>query len=397
MKIKIKKSKAEGTAFAPPSKSIAHRDLICAFLAKGESEITSVSFSEDIKATINCIKALGGEVDVCEDRVSINGGNFLIDNELFCNESGSTLRFFVPIALLFDKEITFRGAKRLFERPLGIYEDICREKGFLFEKGEDYLRVKGKLEAGEYVLKGDISSQFITGLLFALPLCDGDSVIKIIPPFESASYVDLTLQALSDSSINVVKDGNNFYIKGNQNYLPIRKAVEGDMSNAAFLYAFNALGGDVLVKGINENTLQGDRVYKKIIDTMMEKNETFDVSDCPDLVPVLMVVAAMNKGATFTGTKRLKIKESDRGQVMKQELENVGGKVNIFENSIEVFPFVPLVNKTASSHNDHRIAMSMALLFTLCSGEIDGAEAVKKSYPDFFEAIEKLGIIIEKS
>ncbi len=397
MKVKIKKSKAVGSVFAPPSKSIAHRNLICAFLAKGESEISSLSFSEDIKATINCIKALGGEIEAFEDKVKVKGGNFCVEDELFCNESGSTLRFFVPIALLLDKKVTFKGAERLFQRPLDIYENICKDNNFFFEKGENYLTVKGKLRAGEYVLKGDVSSQFITGLLFALPLCDGDSIIKILPPFESASYVDLTLQALIDSGIDVKKDGNNFYIKGNQSYTPVKKAVEGDMSNAAFLYAFNALGGNVEVKGLNENTLQGDRVYKKIIDTMLEKNETFDVSDCPDLVPVLMVVAAMNKGATFTGTKRLKIKESDRGEVMKQELENAGGRVNVLENSIEVFPFTPLENKTASSHNDHRIAMSMALLFTLCSGEIDGAEAVKKSYPDFFEVIEKLGIITEKS
>jgi len=397
LNIKIKKSTASGEIFAPPSKSIAHRNLICAFLAKDESEISALSFSEDIKATINCIKALGGAVEIVGDTVKIKGGNLTVKEELFCNESGSTLRFFVPIALLLDQRVTFRGAKRLFERPLDIYEEICKENGFFFEKGEDYLTVKGKLKAGVYMLPGDVSSQFITGLLFALPLCDGDSVIKILPPFESASYVDLTLQALKDSGINVKKEGNNFFVKGNQSYKTVNKSVEGDMSNAAFLYAFNALGGNVTVKGINENTLQGDRVYKEIIDTMIEKNETFDVSDCPDLVPVLMVVAAMNKGATFTGTRRLKIKESDRASVMKQELENAGGKVNVFENSIEVFPFNPLENKVAKGHNDHRIVMSMALLFTLCGGEIEGADAVKKSYPDFFEKISTLGIIVEKS
>ncbi|MBO5454424.1 MAG: 3-phosphoshikimate 1-carboxyvinyltransferase [Clostridia bacterium] len=397
MDITVKKSTAQGEIFAPPSKSIAHRNLICAFLANEESQISSLAFSEDIKATINCIKALGGEVELLGDTAKVNGRTLNVCDELFCNESGSTLRFFVPIALLLDKKVTFRGAKRLFERPLGIYEEICKKHGFLFKKGEDYLTVKGKLKAGEYVLQGDVSSQFITGLLFALPLCDGDSVIKILPPFESASYVDLTLQALLDSGISIKKEGNNFYIKGNQSYRPIKKAVEGDMSNAAFLYAFNALGGSVTVKGINENTLQGDRVYKEIIDVMKERNETFDVSDCPDLVPVLMVVAAMNKGATFVGTRRLKIKESDRGEVMKQELENVGGKVNVFENSIEVFPFKPLVNKVANGHNDHRIVMSMALLFTLCGGKIEGAEAVAKSYPDFFEKIASLGVIIEKS
>lgn len=395
MRVQIEKSKAKGTVSAPPSKSMAHRHLIGAFLSGEKCEIENISFSQDINATIKCLENLGGEFSVSGNKVTVERKCFKPLGELDCNESGSTLRFLIPLALLTGQPVTFKGAERLFQRPLGIYEEICKNYGFTFNKTNNSLTVKGNLSGGTYVVPGDISSQFITGLLYALPLCKTDSIIKVLPPFESKSYVDLTLSSLSLFGIEIKEMVDGYFIKGNQSYKKCNCTVEADMSNAAFLYAFNLLGGDVTVTGINENSLQGDKVYKEIMDKMKDGFITVDTSNCPDLVPVLMAMASVNYGAEFTGTKRLKLKESDRGQVMKTELEKLGGQVEVYENNIIVKPCVPKENISLCGHNDHRIVMSMALLLTLCGGVIEGADAADKSFPDFFEKICSLGIKLD--
>ncbi len=399
MNVKIYPSKAAGTAIAPPSKSMAHRALICGALSKG-SVIENISFSKDILATISCLESLGAKTEISGSTVKIGGldvQNVPDNAQLFCNESGSTLRFMIPLCLLANKKITLIGAKRLFERPLGIYEDICKANGILFERSETSVTLCGKLNCGNYAIPGDVSSQFITGLLFALPLLESFSIIEIIGKFESASYIDLTLSALNQFGIKITRMGNRFVIPGKQTYLPMVHKVEGDCSNAAFLEALKFLGGDVEVQGISENTLQGDRVYKDIFSSLEDNKRKFDLSDCPDLAPILFAVAAARGGAEFTGTSRLKLKESDRGQTMAQELAKFGVSIVVEEDSV-IVPECQLITPTEPlcGHNDHRIVMSLAVLSTLTGGEIIGAEAVSKSYPDFFDVLKslKIGLVI---
>lgn len=398
MKVKIFPSVAEGTVTAPPSKSIAHRALLCGALSSG-SMVSNITFSKDISATVECLSALGAYSESKGSNVKIGGLNITdpTDNAVLnCNESGSTLRFLIPLCLISGKKIKFVGAKRLFERPLSIYESICQEQGILFEKSENGLTVCGKLKSGNYRIRGDISSQFISGLLFALPLLDGISIIEIIGKFESESYIDLTLQVLSEFGIKITRVGSRFIILGNQRYQSRDYTVEGDCSNAAFLQALDFIGGSVTVEGISENTLQGDRVYNEIFASLENGIREFDLSDCPDLAPILFAVSAVKGGATFTGTARLKIKESDRSQAMAQELKKFGIEVEVGEKRVRVGSS-PLIAPTEvlCGHNDHRIVMSLAVLCTLVGGEIEGAEAVEKSYPDFFDVIEKLKIGLE--
>ncbi|MBR6783838.1 MAG: 3-phosphoshikimate 1-carboxyvinyltransferase [Clostridia bacterium] len=402
MNLKIFPSKANGEIYAPPSKSLSHRALICGALSS-ESKLTNVYGSHrsvDVGTTLNCLMHLGADICVHGERVTI--GNFNpfnpnTDITLDCNESGSTLRFLIPLCLLCNKKITLTGAPRLFERPLTVYEDICREQGIMFEKNENSLTLCGKLKSGSYSVRGDISSQFITGLLFALPLLDGISILEITGKFESASYVDLTLQTLSAFGIKITRNANRFVILGNQKYKNSQFAVESDCSNAAFLEAFNYLGGNVRVMGINPNTLQGDRVYKDIFEAIGNGNNEFDLSDCPDLAPILFAVAAAKGGAKFVGTARLKIKESDRASAMQSELSKLGVPVTVGENEVIIGKAeLKAPREILCGHNDHRIVMSLAVLCTLVGGEIEGAEAVSKSYPNFFDDIEKLQIKLEK-
>ncbi len=386
MRIQINPSAAVGKISAPPSKSMAHRALILgAFTQK--SIIHNVAFSKDIIATMECLKSLGADIEIDGDTVTIGGldvDNIPENAELFCNESGSTLRFLLPICMASGKRITLTGAKRLFERPLTIYEEIAKEQSILFEKTENSVTVCGKLKSQEYFVRGDISSQFITGLMFAL--LSTDSKITVTGKFESKSYVDLTRKAMSD-----------FGVKENSRPENTVYTVEGDCSNAAFLEAFNYLGGNVSVEGLDPDTLQGDRVYKEIFEGLKNGQKSFDLSDCPDLAPVCFTVASVFGGAEFTGTQRLKIKESDRANAMKEELAKFGIEVTVNENSVIIKNGE--LNKPTEilcGHNDHRIVMSLVLLCSITGGVIDGAEAVSKSYPEFFEEISRIGIDVNE-
>lgn len=386
-------SVAAGSVLAPPSKSMAHRLLLAAALSD-ESEISNVAFSSDIIATLNCLTGLGAFSEVSEKDVKIGGllkGK--ATNEINCLESGSTLRFLIPLCLVKGEKITLKGTKRLFERPLSVYEEIFKKQSISYTKGEDFITLDGSLKSGDFEVRGDISSQFITGLLYALPLLSSDSTVKIIGKLESRPYIDLTLLALSLFGIEIREEAGTFYINGNQNYNSIKKAVEGDYSNAAFLDGFNLIGGNVKVLGLKENSLQGDRVYKEIYEAFKNNKKQFDISDCPDLAPVLFGLSAIYGGAKFEGTKRLKIKESDRAEVMKTELSKFGIELKIEDNSVEVLKcdIHPPI-KTLFSHNDHRIVMALSLLCSRFGGKIEGIEAVNKSFPDFFEKIKALGI-----
>ena len=400
MRVTITPGKAKGSILAPPSKSMAHRLLMGAGLADGTSVVENIDLSEDIKATLGILKALGGQYTM-EDRKVImkgTGGKKLQTKQaLDSKESGSTLRFFIPLVLTSGGATEFIGAKRLFERPLDIYEDICKEQGIVFEKGEMGLKVGGQLKATHYKVPGNISRQFITGLLYALPLLEEDSVLEVLPPIESKAYIDMTLEALDTFGIEIRQKGHAFYIKGNQVYQAKNVAVEGDYSNAAFLDAFNLIGGDVNVNGLRTDSLQGDKIYKKYYEVLKEDNPVMDIAECPDLGPILIGMAAALHGASFTGTKRLQIKESDRGAVMAEELKKFGIQVDVMENEIVVHSGnLQKPQDALSSHNDHRIAMTLATLCTITGGVIEGAESVKKSFPNYYEMIESLGIQVTR-
>ncbi len=397
MQVTIKPSLVKGKISAPPSKSMAHRLLISAAMSEGESIIQGISQSADVCATLDCLRALGVRCDLKGDTVRVVGvdprKNAPI-SPLLCRESGSTLRFLLPIALLSGQEAVLRGAPSLMRRPMSIYQTLCEQKGMAFLQAQDEIRVRGPLQAGEYRVLGNVSSQFISGLLFALPLTDGDSRICIEPPVESRSYIDMTLSALHIFGVRAEwQDDGTLFIPGNQKYCARAATVEGDYSNAAFLDAFNHLGGSVRVEGLREDSLQGDRVYRQYFDRLETDMPTLDIGDCPDLGPILFALAAAQNGATFTGTRRLRIKESDRVAAMAEELQKLGARLVIEEDRVTVLPSrlhpptVPL-----SGHNDHRVVMSCAVLLSCFGGSIVGAEAVSKSFPNFFDCVRTLGV-----
>lgn len=400
MKAEIKKSKAFGKVTAPPSKSVLHRMLICAALSSGESTIQNVDYNEDVSATLDCLEALGAKVEKGKNSVKIVGLNpFEIEGNavLPCRESGSTLRFLVPLAMLSEKSVTFKGSEKLFSRPLSVYEEIARKNGFEFIKKKDGLTVCGRLKAGEYFVPGNVSSQFITGLLFALPFCGGESRINITSILQSKSYVDITLWVMKKFGVSATwQNAGTLYLSSKETFKSFDCTAEGDCSAAAFLDAFNLFFGSVFVLGLDPNTLQGDRVYKKFFEKLEKGSPVLDIADCPDLAPILMTVAAAKNGVTLKNTARLKMKESDRGEAMKKELSAFGAKIDVFENEIVVHK-APLhaPNRVLCGHNDHRVVMSLAVLSSVFSGEINGAEAVSKSFPEFFEAIKNLGIRVE--
>lgn len=441
MRVKIEKSTAEGAVIAPPSKSLAHRLMIACALSQESGKVVGISNSEDMAATLDCIKTLGitsqrngdtvtfererknAETDENNSKtqgfengknsVFANDGNGVLENgknnvyavgdclknaKVFdCRESGSTLRFFLPIAAAFFEKSVFVGSKRLLERGVEVYEKALGENGVKVVCDGEKITLSGRLKSGIYTLRGDVSSQYVSGLLFALPMLDGDSEIRVLPPVESRAYIDLTIDVLKKAGIEIAeKEKNVFSIKGNQRYGGGEYVVEGDWSNGAMLLALNELGGNVEVEGLDENSVQGDKVCKDIFKKLNDKNAVIDLANCPDLAPIAFCVAAVKEGATFVGTRRLKIKESDRAQAMAQELAKFGIDVDVRENEVVIHKNdIKTPNCAICGHNDHRIVMACSILLSAVGGVIDGAEAVKKSFPNFFETIGKLGVKYE--
>ena len=401
MKYEIKPSRASGSIEAPRSKSYAHRLLIAAALSDGVSVIEGITDCEDVLATVDCLRTLGAKIEIKDGKYTVAGTDMTLTAPkmpLCCRESGSTLRFMIPIAALSGAKGAFGGSEKLLQRPLAVYEKLFEQKELLFKKQGDFIFVDGPLTSGEYVLQGDVSSQFISGLLFALPVTNSDSVIKIIPPFESRPYVDLTIDALKKFGINVFfEDEYTIKIPGAQRYSPAKVAVEADYSGAAFIEALNFMGSKTWIDGLNEYSAQGDKVYRELFPALAKEFTKIDISDCPDLAPILFTLAAYCHGAEFTGTDRLKIKESDRASAMQAELSKFGADITVGNNVVTVKKTqLHKPNEMLFGHNDHRIVMSLATLCTVFGGIIDGAEAVAKSYPDFFEDFKKLGIEIRK-
>ena len=468
MRVIIKPSTPHGNVCAPPSKSMAHRMLICAGLAhKSEpSLIFGLEDSQDILATIDCLNVLGAGINRQNDCAAIYGIDSSAvreNNVLPCRECGSTLRFFVPLCLLQDKPLTLTGSPTLMSRPMDVYRAICQQQGLLFSQDEQGIHVQGPLRAGTFTIPGNISSQFISGLLFALPLLDANSTINVVPPVESRPYINMTIEALSLFGVRVnCENGTTLHIPGNQRYQNITAHVEGDYSNAAFLEALNYVGKQraegigaapatlavhtasstvtatrattaveataaaarvtttspataaaaratvaaannpapaatpaVRVTGLRADSLQGDRAYQELFPALAAGAPTISLADCPDLGPILMAVAAANNGATFTNCKRLAIKESNRGQAMAQELAKFGAAVTVSDDRDNIVvqagalraPSLPL-----DGHNDHRIVMALATLACAVGGTITGAQAVDKSFPDYFERLTQLGV-----
>ena len=397
MRLKITPCRASGKVVAPPSKSMAHRLLISAAMSEGESRIADMPECHDVLATMDCLSALGIIIERNGDTVTLHGRDFrdISPKEpLLCRESGSTLRFLIPPSMLCGKQVVFLGDEGLMRRPMSVYEKLL--PGYSAD-GES-ISVCGPIKSGEYTLPGDVSSQFISGLLFALPLCDGDSLIKITPPLESRSYIEMTIAALRKFGIDVAwVDELTLSIKGNQKYTPCDCSVEGDYSGAANLAALSALGGEVEISGLDPESLQGDRAYSRYFDMLSSGAATIDISDSPDLAPLLFALAAAKHGGEFTGTRRLKLKESDRAAAMAEELAKLGAQVEVFDNSVTVHPSsLHSPSEPLCAHGDHRIVMAETVLLTLLGGEITGCEAVAKSYPTFFEDLATLGVKIEE-
>ncbi len=403
MNITIQPGLLHGSITPPPSKSQAHRLVIAAALAEGESHLENMALSQDIEATLGCMRALGASAS--RDGCSITGIGRrrypctpCCDTPgLFCGESGSTLRFLIPVALAVRQGGSFHGRGRLMRRPLKPYEDLFEEKGIWYHRHQDQMEVYGRLEPGVYRLPGDVSSQFITGLLYALPLLEGDSEILLTSPLESGGYVDMTLDALAAFGVSARRTETGWHVPGNQEYRPHDGRVEGDYSQAGFFYAAKGLGSGLEICGMNPASAQGDKVIVPYYERLCGDGEVaLDVSQCPDLVPPLAVHAALRRPGSVTrivGAARLRMKESDRLATVTEVLNALGGRVEEHPDALTVTAVENLRGGTVDSHNDHRIAMMAAVAATRCLAPVTvlGAECVNKSYPGFWEDYESLG------
>lgn len=428
-RIRIIPTKLQGTVLVPSSKSMGHREIICAGLAAGTSIVDNISMSKDIEATCRCLRALGVGIAQVPSRFAgrtalrIEGSGQLkaAEQGADCGESGSTLRFFIPLGALLNEPFTFIGHGKLVERPLQAYYDIFAEQGLAYSNNEGMLplTVNGRLRAGTYRLPGNVSSQYVSGLLFALPLLDGDSIIEITSPLESASYVDMTLSCLAKYGISITNEENNhrrYLIRGGQKYKAQNSVVEGDWSQAAFWTVAGSLGAAVACEGVDFSSLQGDQAVVLIMQSMkaklttgsasvsvsggMTKATLIDAADCPDIIPVLTVLAAVSEGTTeIINAGRLRIKECDRLAAITSELNKLGAAITELPEGLLIKgkPEGLAGGGCVDAWNDHRIAMSLAVAAACCTApfELTGAKSVQKSYPSFWEDYAAVGGRIE--
>ncbi|MGD9964723.1 MAG: 3-phosphoshikimate 1-carboxyvinyltransferase [Candidatus Izemoplasmatales bacterium] len=416
MKVRVYPGFAKGQIVVPPSKSLLHRSIICACMANGKSIIKNIVMSEDIKATINAFKTMGVKIEKLENSLEISSSGilpFFGDEIIDCKESGSTIRFLMPL-FANKKGIYFTGKESLLNRPFKIYEDIFKKNNVIFKKIDGKIYIQNELQANTYEVLGNISSQFISGLLFSLPLKKSDSIIKIIGNLESKKYVDMTIDVLKEFGISISKEENVYYIKGNQKYLPSNYKVESDYSQLAFFAVAGIINGDIAIQNLNTESLQPDFEIINLIEKMggkiiKEKNiykfiksETnginIDVSQNPDIAPILSILAAVSKGETcFENAQRLRYKETDRLKATSESLNLLGVKCKVKNDSFTVHGQNILQGNSFSSYNDHRMVMSISIAALRANSPItiEGAQAVNKSYPDFFEDLKSLGVKIE--
>lgn len=403
MDLQIIPSELRGAVSVPPSKSVAHRMIIAAALANGVSHISNLYPSVDILATMDCMRSLGAKIDFSGDIAVIEGIKNVPDKAVLdCHESGSTLRFLIPVAGALGVNAEFIGSGKLPQRPITTFTEELPRHGITFDfsgaKNSDSLpcRVSGKLSAGCYQVDGSVSSQFITGLLFALSLTEHDSEIVILNKLNSKPYVDITLDVLRKFGGEILETENKYQIHGGKRLYPHNYAVEGDYSQAAFFYVANALGANLEIRGLNEKSRQGDKKIVEICDRFTETGNAFelDCSDIPDLVPILAVLASFCHGKSrLTNVARLRIKECDRLAAMETCLNRIGGRVLACEDCLEIEGVESLRGGEVECFNDHRIAMSMAIAATRCESPliIRGAECVRKSFPNFFDVYREIG------
>jgi 3-phosphoshikimate 1-carboxyvinyltransferase len=402
MDIKIIPGKLNGTVSIPSSKSMTHRVLIGAALAKGKSVISNVTFSKDIYATIDALKASGADITAVGNTVTVNGlcGRCPQNAEIDCCESGSTLRFMIPVTAALGINSVYKGQGRLPERPITPYLRELPQKGITFDYENTMpFTVSGKLLSGKYSLEGNISSQFITGLLFALPLLEGDSEIILTSPLESKPYADMTIESLKLFGIDIKETQKGYYIKGSQQYHSSDVSVEGDYSQAAFFYVANALGSNVKIENLKKESTQGDKKIVEITENLCynENNVpmgfSVNASDIPDLVPILAVLGTYCCDTSrISGAERLKIKESDRLTATAAAINALGGDVTPVNDGL-IINNARLCGGSIDSCGDHRIAMCAAIAATICQEPviIKNADSVEKSYPDFFRDYQNLG------
>ncbi len=387
MKVHIKRSHYHGSIVAPPSKSFCHRYLVAGALSGG-SKISHIGDSEDISATLDCLSAFGSIFERNKDTVTF--GTVLYGNPDFpCGESGTTLRFFVPLALTKYPTARFTGSPRLLKRGISEYQRALKTVSFDIKKDE--IVTRGMLLPGHYKMAGNESSQYISGMLLAFPLLPGDSTLEVVGPLGSEPYVRMTQQAMEAFGIKVTRKGSTFVVPGNQSYRGVSASVEGDFSNSSFLEALGFLGGEVQVNGLREFSSQGDRAYRDFFPMLHKETSAIDLTNCIDLGPILFVFACLNHGGVFVGTKRLRTKESDRGELMAKELKKAGVTVSFGPNYIGIGRYQPNGPLAFDAHHDHRIAMALSLFSTVSDVTIEGAECVKKSFPEYWEILKKLG------
>lgn len=413
--VKIKPKKLNGNILVPPSKSLSHRAIIAATLSYGESNIDNLIFSDDINATLEGMEKLGGKMEkIGARRLKIKGRNLQKKEQIIdCKESGSTLRFLIPISLLLGNKTTFIGSGKLVSRPLDLYYEILNEQNikYINNNGELPLSLQGTLSPGIFEMKGNISSQFITGLMFTLPLLNKDSKIIITNELESKGYVDLTIDILNKFGVEIINNEyKEFIIKGNQEYKNKDYRVEGDFSQGAFWIVAGILGEKINSNNLNINSLQGDKVLIDLVKEMggdIEINDDFiktsesktkgiiiDASECPDIIPIMAVLAALSEGQTkIINAGRLRIKESDRLKAISTELNKLGGDIVEVEDSLIINGKTSLKGGIVDSWNDHRIAMALAIASIKATEEvtITNSDAVNKSYPHFWEDFKSVG------
>lgn len=402
-----------GTVNVPPSKSDVHRAIICAAMAKGVSRISPVALSNDIKATIGCIKALGADAVLENNVLTVDGTNMYKNKTalLDCGESGSTLRFFIPIAAVGNINATFVGKGKLPQRPIGIFTEALPKAGTVCKtEGGLPLEIKGQLKSGIFKIPGNVSSQFITGLLLALPILEGDSEIVLTSPLESVGYIAMTIRTMKQFGVNIQATEKGWHIKGGQSYKTCDYTTDGDWSQAAFFMVLGAVSGKVTVKGVAKDSTQGDKKCAEILarfgakvtqldnEVTVEKGElkaiTIDASQIPDLVPVLSVCAAFAEGTTkIINAERLRIKECDRLKATAELLNNLGGKVKELSDGLEITGVSSLKGGNVNGYNDHRIVMSAAVCAARSDEDITStfAMSINKSYPDFYIDYNSIG------
>lgn len=398
MDIKITPSKLCGSVNVPSSKSFAHRQIICAALSDGKSVVSNVSVSQDIEATVRAMNTLGADLTINGNTVTANPFKGAADTNMpitiDCGESGSTLRFIIPVAAALGVKATFTGRGKLPVRPLTPYVTELSKNGIDFGSynGTLPMTISGKLRSGRFEIAGDISSQFITGLILGLSLTDGRSEIILTSRLQSKPYVDITVESLKMFGVQVKETENGYEVSGGQGFKACDCAVEGDFSQAAFFYVANALGSSIAMPNMPKHSVQGDSVIRKVCGNRTAFE--LDCSDIPDIVPVMSVFASALKGTTsLKNVGRLRIKESDRIETTIGLLKSLGGNAWCDNDTLFVEGVGKLRGGTIDSHNDHRIAMSAAIAATICNEDviIKDAGCVKKSYPRFFEDYNELG------